>query len=60
MSDLTIADELEFESWPKEKQELAKRYLIDHFFPKDYNQGYDDGYEVGYQAAMRRANDSHS
>lgn len=50
MSDLSLADELEFESWPQEKKELAAKYLAtraNFFIDRQWDAGYDAGYERG-------------
>lgn len=59
MPDLTVANELEFESWPKEQQELAMRVCREKL-EKGYDEGYDEGYNVGYKAGLRQANGSDS
>jgi len=52
--DISVADQLEFESWPKEQQDLAKRYL-EQLDPDLLIQvAYDHGYHSGYRAASRR------
>lgn len=55
----TVADELEFDSWPEEQKELARRVLASQAGPaedemeerlsNERSEGYSDGYSVGYE-----------
>lgn len=65
-TDISVEDELEFESWPEEQKTLAQLYffnhpellvesdgLHDHVFQRGYNSGYAKGYDAGFARGKR-------
>lgn len=49
----TVADELEFDSWPEEQKKLAFRVLGEPE-TSNWNDGYNSGYARGYQVGLAR------